>query len=310
VRTSGGETIEIACSSPATRLPWEWTVIGGKPLGLRRAVVRRPVDITHESRGRRYVNHPLRALVFGDTGFADSLGTMPLHYAELEAATIEQLFRSGVSGARVTRLSRQKATHRRVLEELSTGDYDVIHFCGHAWFDDREAYFYLWDRIMLGSELAPLLSRRPPALMVLDTHFTAFVLAEVEVKVREVVGTPGEREATPPLGPPRGFSDAAMRCGVACFVGAFGNVGDRTGAELSVAFYAELLIGRTAAEALRIARAKTARTALDAGMFYTVFGYPGFRLVLPKRPAVTARVIAATLAKAKAGWSEPPPLVR
>jgi CHAT domain-containing protein len=90
----------------------------------------------------------------------------------------------------VTRLSRDAATHERVLSELEQGDYDLLHFGGHAWFDSREAYFMLWDRIMLGSELAPLLGRRPPALMVLNTHFTAFVLAEEDAMVRDLVASP------------------------------------------------------------------------------------------------------------------------
>lgn len=300
--------IELACSSASTRIPWEWMLVSHQPVGLSHAIVRRPVDITHESRGRRDVNRPLRALVFGDAGTANSLGDMPLAYADLEATVIQRLFRASAPRTVVTRLSRETATHERVVTELDSGDYDVIHFGGHAWFDDREAYFYLWDRIMLGSELAPLLSRRPPALMVLNTHFTAFVLAEVDASVTELVGSPDNAAATAPVGMPRGFADAAMRCGVTSFVGAFGNIGDRSGAELSVAFYAHLLSGATVAESLRGARVRTARGALHAGMFYTVFGYPDFRLVAPDRRARPKASVATSLALAKArtGWTEAP----
>jgi hypothetical protein len=301
------ESIEIACSTAATRLPWEWLVIAGRPLALRNPAVRRSADVTAQARGRRSVKPRPRLLVIGDAGGGNSRRDMPLHFAELEAATIERLFCRGLRGAEVTRLSLERATHRRVLQEIESGDYDVIHFGGHAWFDEREAYFFLWDRIMLGSELAPLLSRRPPALMMLDTHFTAFVLAEADTTAYEIAGTPDATRGTPPPGAPRGFAEAAMRCGVSCFAGAFGNVGDRSGAELSVAFYAELLAGHTAAEALRRARHRTARLTRDAGMFYTVFGYPDFRLVAGVPALATATAVTAFLATTRGEWPEPPP---
>jgi hypothetical protein len=189
------ESIEIACSTAATRLPWEWLVIAGRPLALRNPTVPRPVDVTAQARGRRSVKPRPRLLVIGDAGGGNSRRDTPLHFAELEAATIERLFCRGLRGAEVTRLSLERATHRRVLQEIESGDYDVIHFAGHAWFDEREAYFFLWDRIMLGSELAPLLSRRPPALMMLDTHFTAFVLAEADTTAYEIAGTPDATRA-------------------------------------------------------------------------------------------------------------------
>jgi hypothetical protein len=83
-------------------------------------------------------------------------------------------------------LSGKRATHARVLEALDRGDYDLIHFGGHAWFDDSRILLRLWDQIMLGSELAPLMSRRP-ALMVLDTHFTAFVPVEMDADMRDLI---------------------------------------------------------------------------------------------------------------------------
>lgn len=302
-----GSLVEIACSPLATRIPWEWTSVSREPLAYRNAVVRRPAEITHEARGLRSVNRPLRALVFGDAGTGDGRGGVPLQYADLEARTIELLLRANDHRAVVTCLSRKAATHARVLQELEHGDYDVIHFGGHAWFDAREAFFVLWDRVMLGSELAPLLSRRPPALMVLDTHYSAFVLAEIDTDVRELVGSPRRAGTLPPSSPPRGFAEAAMRCGVASFVGAFGSIADRSGAELSVAFFAHLLSGTTTAEALRAAREQTAQSTLDSGMFYTVFGYPDFRLVTGgKSTRRTGQAIARWLAqiKARAGWDK------
>ena len=294
--------VEIACSTAATRIPWEWSDVDGDPLARRHAVVRRPAEISHEARGYRGVHRPLRALVLGDAGSGDGLGTFNrLEFADFEAATIEKLLRANDRRNVVTRLSREAATHARVVDEIDGGDYDVIHFGGHAWFDEREAFFMLWDRLMLGSELAPLLSRRPPALMVLDTHYTAFVLAGVDARLRELVGSPSQAATTTSALGPRGFAEAAMRCGVTSFIGAFGDIGDRSGAELSIAFFANVLRGATVAEALRAARGQTARATFESGMFYTVFGYPDFRLVGRSQSQGVRTSIARALAQAKAG---------
>lgn len=260
--------------------------------------------MTNAARGRRAVRYPLRALVVGDAGSgdggADTLGR--LHWADLEAHVIERLIRDGARGATVTRLSRASATHARLIHELEHGDYDVIHFGGHAWFDDCEAYFVLWDGTMLGSELAPMLSRRPPALLVLDTHYTAFVLAEVDVDPRQRFGTQGGSAIHAAGWSSRGFAEAAMRAGVTAFVGAFGNVTDYSGAVLSVQLYAHLLAGRTVAEALRLARLGTGASTFEQGLFYTTFGCADFSLVAlqPQPDRVAARMLAA--AKRRARW--------
>jgi hypothetical protein len=291
-----GGIVEIACSAAVTRVPWEWTSVAGGPLALRYAVVRRPTEVTHQARGRRAVGRPLHALILGDSGGADEPGLWSLPFAEWEADVVARLLTLGAPDAVVTRLSRETATHRNVVRELERRVYDVIHFCGHAWFDTREAYFYLWDRIMLGSELAPLLSRRPPALLVLDTHYTAFLLAEIYAgaEVRELVGGPSAPPSVATAGGARGFAEAAMRCGVTSFVGTFGDVQDRTCAELAVAFYAGLMTGLTVPEALRAAREQTTHSTFDAGLVYSAHGYPDFRLV-PTESASPSPLSAASL---------------
>ena len=137
--------------------------------------------------------------------------------------------------------------------------------------------------------------------MMLDTHYTAFVLAEVDARLRELLLSSAHAAAAGRE--PRGFAEAAMQCGVTSFVGTFGDIGDRTGATVAVAFYAELLSGSTVAEALRAARRRSAHSARDLGMFYTAFGYPDFRLVSPAKTRLPGGVGAALKrAKARAEW--------
>ena len=92
-------------------IPWEWALVGRRPLCLDHAVVRRPVDITHAARGRRAVKRPLRALVLGDAGTGDRRGNAfgaPLLYADIEARTIEALLVAHSRRAVVTRLPRKR----------------------------------------------------------------------------------------------------------------------------------------------------------------------------------------------------------
>lgn len=295
-----GQTLELACSTQATRIPWEWLDAGGQELAMKRPCVRRPVGVSHQARGRRQPGAPLRALVLGDAGDAAEGQGMPhLFYADLEARVIARLLETRV-GATVTCLSREQAVHARVMDEIERGQYDIIHFAGHAWFDDREAYFYTWDRIILGSELAPLLTRSPPALLVLDTHYTAFVISEVDARTRDLVGTPTSERLYHAEGP-RGFADAAMRCGVSSFVGAFGTVTDLPAAELMVDFYERLLKGRTVAEALLDARQMKNPLAADSGLFYTAVGYPDFGLTRHRHKARHPLPSVASL-KRDVGW--------
>lgn len=294
------QPLEIACSPAATAVPWEWLDPGNGSLCLRRPVVRRPVGISHQARGRQAAATPLRVLLIGDAG--DAYGGQlhqPLYYAELEVQALERLLLAAVPDAVVTRVSREAATHARVMHELERGRHDVVHFSGHAWFDDREAYFYLWDRLVLGSELAPLLTRWPPALMVLNTHYTAFVMSEVDARPRELVersSAHAEPGATPT---PRGFAEAALRCGVTAFVGPFGSVADLPAAEVAMAFYAALLRGAALGEALLAARRSSVRDAADSGCFYTAFGYLDFHLVSPTHPR---RRPSVGRAKKAVGW--------
>ncbi|HYC76911.1 MAG TPA: SIR2 family protein, partial [Planctomycetota bacterium] len=48
--------LELATTTATEAVPWEWMSVGGAPLALRRAVVRRPTETSHAARGRRRVN--------------------------------------------------------------------------------------------------------------------------------------------------------------------------------------------------------------------------------------------------------------
>lgn len=265
--------IELVCGQGADRVPWEWISVGGKPLCLRNAIARRPVSLTDTARGYRRLKGRGRALIIGDAGSGQPPAYWPLDGAEREAAEISKRLRQRLPRRDVTHLSRAAATRDRILSEVRDGDYDIIHFGGHAWFTDRESYFWAWDQLILGSELTPLLSRRPPSLLVMSTHFTSFVPWGFSEDVRAKLAGRAASLQSLEAEPASGFAEVAMRCGVAAFVGSFGEPPDLDSAETMIAFYEALLSGKPVTTALLTARRRRVRHKRTSSLMLTVTGY-------------------------------------
>jgi hypothetical protein len=274
--------VELATTSATEPVPWEWILVGRTPLALRSPVVRRPVDISPAARGlRRGGSSPLRALVVGDAGSGDGRGSLPIPMADREADAVGQILARPKVGAAITRLSGPGATAEHFVRTLEEGEYDVVHFAGHAWANRDDAYLVFWDRVVLGSEITPALTRRPPLLLVMSTHHTAFFPLDLD---RDAEMTP-DRLAAPDRGEEpaedRGFTSLAMRCGVASFVGCCGSVSDAGAAAVMADFYERLVAGATTADSLRAARKRTLASGDATGLFFACSGVPDFRLAAP-----------------------------
>jgi CHAT domain-containing protein len=202
----------------------------------------------------------------------------PLPGARNEVHAIAREFGGAVSG-NVTLLLGKDATYQRVLQELASGDYDVVHFAGHAWYDMSGTYLIVNDGVVRASELMTLLIRHPPVLLFINSHFTGFV--------------PAFTQAFPlPLPDGSSFDDfyrlmrrrrpglehAVARAGVGTFVGCMGEPSDDGAAAFAISFYAQLRRGAFVAEALRRAR-EGANVGQDATpMLYAAAGYLDLRL--------------------------------
>jgi hypothetical protein len=260
--------------SPATEtVPWEWTIVEGSPLCLRNPVVRRPTGISDRSRGLRLAGTPLRALVIGDAGIGDKSSYSTLPGAAKEAKSIAGLLRANKHD--VTLLSREEAVYARLVDEVEHGEYDIIHFAGHAWYEREEGLLYLWDGRVSSSELASILNRRPPVLLVLNSHYTAFAPCGIVLEEAQ----PAAHDASPPgvdrpLPPPLGFMGLASRSGVGAFVGSFGGaVSDESACRFAITLYEQLLSGHAFANALLTARKSTTNVNDTTGLHYAGSGY-------------------------------------
>lgn len=225
-------------------LPWEWTLVGSKHLFILHPVVRAPITISDKARGYPAVQNKVRALLIGDT-----MSSAPLPGARAEIVDIANLYQCRGGDFYCKMLIGSDATFNAVVTELQNGDYDVVHFAGHAWFDAQESYLVLNEDAMLrANELRSYLSQRPPAVMVLNSHFTSFVPPGVDKEKLSQSSVPGAEQA-PVLSVTgqRGFTETALAAGVGAFVGCFASPTDEMGKDIGVKFHQELLEGHPVA---------------------------------------------------------------
>jgi hypothetical protein len=249
-------------------LPWELLLVGERVLALACPLVRAPVGVSEEARGYRPLRRPARALLIGDPA-----ETLPGAREEIEQ--VETLYQEALT-ADSTRLLGRQATAQAVLMALDGADYDVVHFAGHAWYDAQEVYLGLAGDVRLtASDLRPALSRHPPAILVLNSHFTAFVPPGVWMDRPETAALPPT-----PVGR-LGFAALATRTGVGAFVGCFGSPKDAPAARLAADLHRELLGGTTIAQALYRARLALAKEQPQdsTGLVYVLSGASELRML-------------------------------
>ncbi len=276
-------TIMLLLTAATETVPWEWLVLEGSPLCLRNPVVRCPSGISHKARGLRLARDPLRVLLIGDAGYSGGSGQPPVELA----GAAEEVRRVGEllcqQGAAVTTIEREAAVYARIVSEVQEGDYDVIHFAGHAWYRGGEAILHFWDGTVSSSELASILNQRPPTLLVLNSHVTAFMPCGAIVAAR-----PGTEPSAPPgvdrpLPPPLGFMGLASRSGVAAFVGTFaGAVPDEGAKQFAIELYRRMVAGERFDTALLGARKATTNFTDTTGLVYAGSGNRGVVLAAPR----------------------------
>ena len=276
VEVPEGTILTLRLSTETETIPWEWTEVGGQFLCVRYPVARAPVGIADAARGYPQLDPGLRVLLIGDP-----LGSMP--GAEREVKGIAAAYSRRPSTECQT-LVGSEATFQAVVSRLAGEDYDIVHFAGHAWYDRREAYLMLHDQAVIrANELRSFLGIHPPAIMVLNSHFTAFVPpgvhdADVDPVTRTLIPkgfAPGPDSRGQP-----GFTGMTSAVGVGALVGCFGSPGDEMGADIGLKLHEELIAGQPIAIALHRARLSALSTGGNdrSALIYTLSGYPDLAL--------------------------------
>ncbi|WP_077023253.1 CHAT domain-containing protein [Fuerstiella marisgermanici] len=266
----------------SSRVPWEVVRLGdwsfGEDGNLSRRYSTDNISVAKWLRERRQAEQ-LRFLLVVDP-------TEDLEGAEREGRRIEGLIAKH-KGMSLTRLWKSEATRERISAELESGEHDVLHYAGHAFFDpdNRSASGIVCagHSVLSGRDLARLDSL--PALCVFNACESGRVRSQrlplknpsrAEVKMQDLI----DRNVS--------FAEAWLRGGIGNFVGTYWPVGDHAAAVFAETFYGVLLaqdpqVPPTIGSALAKAREQLySESELDWAN-YIHYGEPAFRLKLSDR---------------------------
>jgi pimeloyl-ACP methyl ester carboxylesterase len=255
----------------ASRVPWEALHVGGKHPALERGLSRRYASenlSVARWRDDRGAGEPPRVLMVVNP-------TLDLPGAAREGAELKRtLLRSA---ARVASLEGADASRSRLLREIGSGEYDVLHFAGHGYFDPsepgRSGLLCARGDVLRGSDLDGIASL--PALVFFNACEAARVRRPGAGARRRLLGF---RQSS-------SLAEAILDGGVANFVGTHWPVGDDSALAFSSEFYASLLGGSTLGEAVLAARRMVAAAGSIDWADYVHYGSPEHRFRFQAAPA-------------------------
>jgi CHAT domain-containing protein len=260
----------LTITSNNRELPWELLHDGEDFLCLKRMFARMPAGQTFPRRTRDTA--PLTKAQRPSVLLVHSEANEPLPKARTEIEAIKARLEKMEPQPIVTLLSGSDVTSSRLTDELSLGNYDVIHYAGHAGFDAVHPHLsYLL--LSSGEQF-----RAERVQRLLEGHPVVFLNAcESTRAAPQVTGLPtGSTVAQA-----QGLGSAFVYGGAQACVGSLWPVFDDTAADLAVTFYVHLIDKRQrVGEALREARRYSHDAKNDAITWaaYALYGDPAYRL--------------------------------
>lgn len=266
----------VVNDTEASRLPWEMLTLDAWSPAIRAGLSRRlaasNLPVARFSERRRSDHLLTMLLVVNPTG--------DLPGAAREGARVRDIFRS-LPDARLTLIEGRAATRARLLAEFESGDYDVVHYAGHAAFEPatpRASGLVVSDGVIGGADLGAL--AQLPALV----FFNACESGRVRGARR---GAPGAETArtsrATALTAGTSVAEAWLRAGIANFIGTYWPVSDTAAETCAAKFYGALIAGKAIGAALLEARhAVRARQSPDWAD-YLHYGDPLFELKAASR---------------------------
>ncbi|MEZ5784986.1 MAG: CHAT domain-containing protein [Xanthobacteraceae bacterium] len=204
--------------------------------------------------------------------------TEDLPGAEAEGDRIEQMMKDFPTVS-VYPMRNQKARRHEIARCLASGQFDVLHYAGHAFFDpvnpSRSGILCAGREVLSGADLSNLASL--PSL--------AFFNACEAGRLR---GGSSAARINPTMSTEervrRGasFAEAFLRGGIANYLGTYWPVGDAAAKTFAETFYKQLLAGETLGAALKAGRHAILDARSPDWADYVLYGDPDF--VLKQRP--------------------------
>jgi hypothetical protein len=288
------KTIVLRLDAHSSGIPWEWTDIDDQLLFLRSPTTRVAAGLSSWARGYPVINQNPNILVIADP-------TGDLAGARLEAEAIVELYSRRYDSKQVRVLTGRNATFGTIAQAMKGTNFDVLHFAGHAWVRGAEPYLVLDGGAPIRTlELRALFAEAPPAIVFLNSHFTAFAPTGVlfpdtewnalfsrETPAFAIVPQDGAQTAKRPLSPElvlgRTQWEETLEAGVGAFIGTFGDIDDEPAQQIAVSFHQRLIEGASVASAL-VGACRSARTAMEpthqnlTWAFFSLAGYPELSL--------------------------------
>lgn len=255
-----------------SRIPWEtisidgWFPAAGK--GLSRKYEAENLTVAKWLEERR-LNPMLNVLLVVDP-------TEDLKGAEDEGQLIKQIFDSDPN-ITVHTLWQREATYSAIQAAFRTGNYDVVHYAGHAFFDP-------WDRarsgivchgrkVLSGADLANI--ERLPALMFFNACESGRVRGAPKRVWSRAKRKQGEETANR-LQTNIGLAESLMRAGVGNYIGTYWPVEDQSAIVFGETFYREIAKGKSVGVAMNMARNNVKEQEYVDWADYIHYGSSGF----------------------------------
>lgn len=263
-------------------LPWElmydssWEDESGES-GLGFLCLQRPIARMPMGRAFPRVRRPaaqkekLRFLLV----YADPLSNLPAAGKEVERIRdeLQERWKQPGEEIKIDLLDRDRATGKEMNQALLSGSYDVIHFAGHAYFDDKDpdksGFVLKEEELFLSQKIQRFVEGQP--LVFLNACQTGVTANEANPQsVGEYFWKPAE-----------GLASAFLYGGALGCVGSLWPVYDEPAADFAIEFYNEVLEGQMIGEAMRRTRRSIKKKHPDSIMWasFVLYGDPTFRLV-------------------------------
>ncbi len=220
--------------------------------------------------------------------------TRDLQGAREEGRAIQQMF-AGRAWVQIDLLYQGEATRPALLDAFGSGKYDVVHYAGHAEFDEaqpvRSGILCADGTTLSGADLATI--GRLPTLMFFNACESA------RLRNRRDARESGESDTRIESNAERlrrvqaaaSMAEAFLRGGLASFIGTYWPVSDLAASTFAHVLYAELLQGATMNDAIQKGRAAVRAAGSRDWTNYLYYGNPDFVLKQPRRERAEVREI-------------------
>lgn len=267
-------SLRLVHDSLTSKIPWEALSIGDSYPALEPGLSRHFVgdDAVRKLSGDRAADDMLDVLMVVNP-------TEDLSGAEIEGKSISNLL-GQLPGIRIVARVGSQATREQILDDLQSGQFDIVHYAGHAAFDPhdpkRRGLYCAGGRFLTGADLADLTML--PTLVFLNACQSG--------RIRRVRGGRAPNKPTGELQSQLkqtvSVAEAFLRGGLKLFLGTYWPVGDDSAKVFSEEFYRNIVTQKSVGQAVHLARhAIVADNGYDWAD-YMLYGDPRFPIKQPR----------------------------